>query len=190
MATGRSNKLVGQVGEFLVCAELGRRGLIASPFAGNVPGYDVIATDERCVSVPIQVKANNGTNTWQLNAAKHLDIQFDPKTQTQSVRRPRGPADAGLVWVFVWLGDGQKSRDRFFVVTHGDVQDLLYRGYSSYLRRHGGRRPRKPESTHMAIDVHQLEPFEDAWDVVENELRKRGQSAGRTRRQRRKLGGR
>ena len=33
MATGRSNKLVGQVGEFLVCAELGRRGMIATPFS-------------------------------------------------------------------------------------------------------------------------------------------------------------
>jgi len=54
MATGRSNKIVGQIGEFLACAELGRRlNLIATPFAGNVPGYDVIATDGDYHSEPI-----------------------------------------------------------------------------------------------------------------------------------------
>jgi DNA modification methylase len=35
MASGLSNKLIGQVGEFLVCAELGRRGFVATPFAGT-----------------------------------------------------------------------------------------------------------------------------------------------------------
>jgi len=46
MATGRSNKLVGQTGEYLVAAELLRRGLIATTFTGNVPHYDIIASDE------------------------------------------------------------------------------------------------------------------------------------------------
>jgi hypothetical protein len=48
MSRGRRNKLVGQV------AELGRRGLIATGFAGNVPTFDVIAADEMCRTVPIQ----------------------------------------------------------------------------------------------------------------------------------------
>jgi hypothetical protein len=46
VASGRSSKLTGQVGEFLVCAELGRRGILATPFAGNVPEFDVIAVGE------------------------------------------------------------------------------------------------------------------------------------------------
>ena len=46
MATGRSNKLVGQTGEYLVAAELSRRGHIATTFTGNVPHYDIIASDE------------------------------------------------------------------------------------------------------------------------------------------------
>jgi len=57
MSKGLSNKLAGQIGEYLVCAELGRRGLIATPFSGNVPTFDVLATDEQCLTVPIQVKA-------------------------------------------------------------------------------------------------------------------------------------
>ncbi len=47
MATGHSNKLVGQTGECLVAAELGRRGLIATTFTGNVPRYDIIASSRR-----------------------------------------------------------------------------------------------------------------------------------------------
>ena len=31
--------LAAQVGEYLVCAELARRGLIATPFSGNVPEF-------------------------------------------------------------------------------------------------------------------------------------------------------
>jgi hypothetical protein len=37
MASGLSNKLTGQIGEFLACAELGRRGFVATSFTGNVP---------------------------------------------------------------------------------------------------------------------------------------------------------
>jgi len=42
MSSGRSNKLTAQIGEYLVCAELGKRTLIATPFAGNVPTFDVL----------------------------------------------------------------------------------------------------------------------------------------------------
>lgn len=34
---GRNNKLAEQIGEHLVCAELGRRGFIATPFSGMFP---------------------------------------------------------------------------------------------------------------------------------------------------------
>jgi len=47
MATGLENKLTGAIGEFLVAAELCRRGLLATPFAGNVPHYDIIASGPR-----------------------------------------------------------------------------------------------------------------------------------------------
>jgi len=41
MTTGLKTQLAKQVGEYLVAAELGRMGLIAATFAGNVPDYDV-----------------------------------------------------------------------------------------------------------------------------------------------------
>lgn len=77
MSTGRSNRLAGQIGEFLVCAELGRIGLIACPFAGNVPTFDVLATDEQCRTVPIQVKATRGDN-WPSDARRWMILDLDP----------------------------------------------------------------------------------------------------------------
>lgn len=47
MATGRENQLTKQVGEYLVAAELCRRGFIATTFTGNVPDFDIIASDAR-----------------------------------------------------------------------------------------------------------------------------------------------
>ena len=37
MAEGRKIQLTKQIGEYLVCAELGRRGFISTTFTGNVP---------------------------------------------------------------------------------------------------------------------------------------------------------
>jgi hypothetical protein len=45
MARGRSNQLTKQVGEYLVACELARRGLLVATFSGNVPDFDLIATD-------------------------------------------------------------------------------------------------------------------------------------------------
>ena len=46
MSSGRNNQLLGATGEYLVAAELCRCGLIATTFTGNVPFYDIIASDE------------------------------------------------------------------------------------------------------------------------------------------------
>lgn len=176
MATGRSNKLVGQVGEFLVCAELGRRGLIATPFSGNVPGYDVIATNEDCRSIPIQVKANNGGKSWQFSATKYLKIEIDSNTKVQTVHGyQRGLFPDDLVFVFVRLGlrDGAKSDpDRFFILEWKDLRKVMVSHYRLNLKKFAGRRPRNPESTHMALFLPELEPFKDGWEVIEKRLRR------------------
>jgi hypothetical protein len=55
MAPGRSTKLVGQAGEYLLAAELSRRGMIATTFTGNVPHCDIIASDEKGRHVSVQI---------------------------------------------------------------------------------------------------------------------------------------
>jgi hypothetical protein len=76
MTSGRGNQLTRQIGEHLVAAELGRREIIATPFAGNVPDFDLVAVGPSGKAVPIQVKAING-GSWQFDAKRFLVIEFD-----------------------------------------------------------------------------------------------------------------
>ena len=75
MATGHANKLTGQIGEFLVCAELGRRGIIATPFSGNVPNFDLLVASLEGGSAAIQVKASRG-NSWSTQANLWLQLRL------------------------------------------------------------------------------------------------------------------
>ncbi len=47
MATGRDMQLTKIIGEYLVCAELCRRELLATTLTGNAPEFDILATDKR-----------------------------------------------------------------------------------------------------------------------------------------------
>ncbi len=57
VTTGQRMQQIKQAGEYLVAAELCRRGFIATTFTGNVPHYDIIAADNQEHDVHIQVKA-------------------------------------------------------------------------------------------------------------------------------------
>ncbi len=177
MATGRSAKLTGQVGEFLVCAELGRRGIIATPFAGNVPEFDVVATGEGLVTVPIQVKASNGTS-WQTRLDRWLDVGYDTGRRRHVLHGKRRLRGRDLIYVYVAL-DEDKG-DRFFILPQARVRDIVYRDYVRRMEPHGFRRPNKPESMHWAIHTRQLTYYEDDWDLVLGRCKRRG--PGRSRR--------
>ena len=125
MTTGRSNKLVGQTGEYLVAAELSRRGLIATTFTGNVPHYDIIASDEAGRHVSVQVKAGRA-GSWQFgNITQYCEITFDGKRpivggmQPCPVRR--------LIVIFVRIAED--GDDRFYILTWRRLRDLLVQGH-------------------------------------------------------------
>lgn len=154
MATGRSTQLTRQIGEHLVAAELGRMGLIATPFAGNVPHFDLLASTQDGRAFPVQVKAINGPS-WQFNAAALLRIKLEDGVQT--VVGPREDLDRSIICVMVLLqGAGQ---DTFYTLTMADLQALLVQHYK------GGRRPKNPESTHCALWPKHLEQFK-GWDAL------------------------
>lgn len=167
MATGRSNKLVGQTGEYLVAAELSRRGLIATTFTGNVPHYDIIASDEAGRHVSVQVKASRGPS-WQFgNITHYCDITFDG--QQQILGTAKDCPVRGLIMAFVRLGD--TGSDRFYVLPWETFRDLLVEHHRAYLKKHDGIRPKKWGSLHAAISEHLLEPYRDKWDIVGEYLR-------------------
>ena len=130
MATGRATKLTGAIGEFLVAAELCRRDLLATPFAGNVPHYDIIASGQCGGHVPVQVKAINGS-TWQFDIRKFSDVQMDEDGKHQIVRGPLPEPFPWLMCVLVVLQE--IARDRFFVLEWKELQDTLVARRSEFV---------------------------------------------------------
>ena len=98
MATGRQVQLTKQVGEYLVAAELSRRGLLTATFAGNVPDYDIVATGGRGQTALVQVKAIAGPS-WQFDIRTFVDVRYTAGAQTmgQPTTPPAGPAGSVIV---------------------------------------------------------------------------------------------
>ena len=167
MATGRETKLTGSVGEFRVAAELCRRGLLATPFAGNVPHYDVIASGQRGGHLAIQVKAINGS-TWQFDVRRFLKIRRQGRRQIAAGLQREPYPD--LFCVLVALSKSEP--DRFFVLTWRELRRIVALGYRSYLRKHGGVRPKAPDSFHTTVSIDEVERFEGQWKRLSPNLAK------------------
>lgn len=169
MATGRSNYLTKQTGEYLVAAELSRRELIATTFTGNVPHYDIVAVDEKGGHALVQVKAISG-GSWQLNAGQFAIVEFEGDRQI--VRGPRPEPCPGLVCVLVQVvKPDSPERDRFFVVPWTTLADLVTSNHRNFLARHGGVRPKRPDSLHTVVARKEVEAWENRWEVFNPRVR-------------------
>jgi hypothetical protein len=169
MATGRGNQLTKQVGEYLVAAEVCRRGLIATTFTGNVPHYDIIASDSSGGHQAIQVKAIL-RHAWQFDIRDFITIRLDGKRQI--LGRPVEPPYPHLLCVFVYLRS--YGTDEFYIMTWEDLQRIVVSHYRDYLARNGGVRPRKQDSFHEAVVPAQLMEHRDRWSALERRLRRDG----------------
>lgn len=160
--SGQSIQLVRQIGEHLVAARLGRLGLYATPFAGNVPEFDLVVADELGNAILVQVKAIQG-GAWQFgDASKYLSI--DLIERTQHVRGIKNLANPHIIFVLVRLRDG--ADDEFYVLTLGEIQEKIRKHYSEYLERKGGTRPKNYRSMHCALMAEELTEFRDRWEVI------------------------
>lgn len=166
MASGRSNQLIKQVGEYLVACELARRGLLVATFSGNVPDFDLIATDFKGSSCPIQVKTSKG-GSWQFSIDKFVEITFDGNKQLVGDKKPLSIQQ--LVCVFVLAGE-KYSEDKFLVIEWVKLQDLLIANHRHWLEAHDGVRPKKPTSMHCAIGEKDLREFKDNWSIINSRL--------------------
>lgn len=156
-----SNRLAGQVGESLVVAELGRRGVVATSFAGNVPDIDVLAFRDG-KTVAVQVKAWK-TGSIHFDAAQWLEIEFEGSRQ--NIIKRRFLRDPNLIYVFVRIAE-VTGGDEFFVTDAQTLQALVETNHSAFLARHGGVRPRNPASTHTAIHQRDIEAYRDNWSLI------------------------
>lgn len=168
MATGLSNKLTGQTGEYLACAELGRRGLIATTFTGNVPEYDLIVCDESLNTIPIQVKTSR-SDTWPSKASLWLNIELDEKNKRQINLGPKKITNPDLIYICVLLGDTQ-DKDRFFVCKKSDIQNICIKAYKSWMEPRNWKRPKNFKSLDNRYRLEDLLEFENNWSLVDSQL--------------------
>lgn len=157
MASGRDMQLTRQIGEYLVAAELGRRGWIATTFTGSVPGFDILAVNGKGRMIEVQVKAIR-SGSWQLNAGQYIEIEV-----VKGVQHNRGmlPCNANeRICVFVrLLAQGQ---DEFYVFGWRALQEIIHRDYAA------GRRPKNPETRHHALYPKHIAAFKDNWTLLED----------------------
>lgn len=165
MTTGYGTQLTRQIGEHLVVAKLGRRGILATPFAGNVPDYDLLASDLSGHSLPIQVKAINGIS-WQFNASSFVHIEFD--SDRQIIKGKKDLSNISLICVLVLLKEDEN--DVFYILTKEDLQDLIFKKYDSKAIDGVRVRPRNTKSTHCAIWPADLELFKDNWNLLTSQF--------------------
>lgn len=169
MATGRSNYLTKQAGEYLVAAELSRRGYIATTFTGNVPYYDIIAVDDSGGHVVVQVKAIAGAS-WQFKATDFADIVM--KGRQQVVRCERKEPYPDLICVLVQVASAKSgARDLFYVLPWRDLCRVAIDHHTKYLAKHGAIRPRKPESMHMQLRPADVKQYEGKWEFLKKSVR-------------------
>lgn len=65
----KSNNLIGLAGEYYVCAELCRQGLLALITPKNNPLFDIVATDpmsNRAVSIQVKTMSTGNDQGWKL----------------------------------------------------------------------------------------------------------------------------
>jgi hypothetical protein len=153
MATGRSNQLTKQVGEYLVAAELARLGLIAATFSGSVPDYDIVATDSNYRAGFVQVKtvrvrarrrASPAIGSWQFDIRRFVKVRLEGKKQILG-RAVAPNNDISCVMVAL----AKYGNDRFYVLAWRELQALIVRGYREYIAKCGGVRPKKFDSFHL-----------------------------------------
>jgi len=155
-----SSQLTRQIGEHLVTVELVRRGIVATPFAGNVPDIDILAYASGRTR-HIQVKAIN-TGDWQLDIRKFLDIDWADKGQMIRVRNQKLDREE-TICVFISL-DKKPGEDEFYIFKQGWLQDHCAQSYKAR------KPPRNVDSFHYALRKSDVQIHLDKWEIIESEF--------------------
>ena len=163
--SGQSNVLTQKTGEFLACAELCRRGYIATSFSGNVPGYDLLIADEEYLPIPVQVKTTKADN-WVNDASHWMHLEYDPTTQKQIFRGRIDISYPDLIYILVALANEHREKDRFFVLTKRQYQDVIIKHHCQFMDKNNWVRPRQPLSYDCRPGLSGLLEYENNWELI------------------------
>lgn len=122
----RSNNLVGVTGEYYVCAELGKRGILALLTPKNNPLFDIVAVSpdaSRTVTIQVKTMSERNNQGWKLG----MDI----------CTRKNNPL------LFTVLVNLTGSQIEYYVYEYDVLCERVEKSYSDYLikpKRDGGSR--------------------------------------------------
>jgi hypothetical protein len=124
-----------------VLAELLRRGAVVIE---PKPSVDLaVGVGSRLLQIDVLGRT---ARTWQ----GHID-------------RRAGDAD---FFVFVDLSGGTRATPQFWIVPASAAVESIRRGHKRYLEKHGGKRPKSPQSKHTSIKTDGLVQGRDRWDLL------------------------
>ncbi|MGB9303329.1 MAG: hypothetical protein WCB92_06540 [Mycobacterium sp.] len=153
-----NKKQIGAAGEHYVTAELNRRGGYATPFAGNMPGIDIVAFDtDREHFVTIQVKAKGPGGRWVTTIPRYAHPEYPEYGDS-----PR-PLSNNEFWVLVDLTG--ESPD-YYVFPAQWLETDICAHFQEWLTECGGKRPRNPASRDWSIDLSRVAQWRNRWDVL------------------------
>ncbi len=119
MSKKLSNSLVGNAGEFYVCAELSRRGYLALITPKNNPLFDIVAAaPDGKKTAYVQVKTRSVGNTIGWKFGKDITIRENNRN------------------FFVVLVNLQEDGlSEFYVYKHDELADIVDGNYKDYLAK-------------------------------------------------------
>ena len=157
-------QLSKQLSEHLVAAELARRGIVATPFSGNVPDIDILAFKSG-KSIPVQVKSAKTGNITVANVERdYLILKQEGNFQRVIAKKEMPQWKKDLIFVIVFFGENL-GEDRFYIWENSSIQEIIFSNYQSLLQTHNGIRPRNPNSRHCAYSEEDLS-FKDPLKVA------------------------
>lgn len=159
----------GNVGVFLVCAELSKLNLIAMPTSRNTKGYDIMVMNpETNKAVGVQVKCTDKKDFPILSSHwKDYEQKIDER----------------IVCDFIFVDISDLNKPNYFIVPQKEFKSLLKsrtKNYcGDYAKRHHlswegmlefeQRKPRKPDL--WSIELVYIETYKDKWGPIIDALR-------------------
>lgn len=166
MASGLSNKLTGQIGEYLACAQLGKLGYIATSFTGNVPEFDIIVTDNKLRTIPIQIKTTRG-KSWPTKADLWIDIEIDEAKKMQIDKGNKNIDNPKLIYLCIALAEiDSQEKDRYFILRKKDLQAICAHNYRTWMAKHNWKRPKNYKSLDNRYLIDDLKKYENKWENI------------------------
>ena len=112
----KSNNLVGVTGEYFVCAELGKRGILALLTPKNNPLFDIVAVSpdaSRTITIQVKTMSERNNQGWKLG----MDI----------CERKKNPL------LFTVLVNLTSSEIGYYIYEYDVLSERVEKAYTDYL---------------------------------------------------------